>query len=75
MAKEALRLLDLLVDFRNAIGHGNETRIASLARDGEIKATKKSYRQFRRTIEDLATIMDGVVAAKLATGLAIPRPW
>ena len=74
-AQEALRHLDLLVEFRNAVGHGNETEIASLVATGEIKATKKSYRDYRRTLEELARIMDRVVAARLGGGLDIPPPW
>jgi len=72
---EDLRLLDLLVDFRNAIGHGNETKIADLVDGGEIKATKTDYRRYRRTLERLAHTMDRVVAAKLGDLLQIPRPW
>lgn len=40
-AERDLDRLDVLVDFRNAIGHGNETEIAALVGQGEIKATKK----------------------------------
>ncbi len=72
---EDLRYLDLLVDLRNAIGHGNETEIASLSAGGEIKATKAAYRRCRRTIQRLTATMDRVVAAKMGAALGIPAPW
>ncbi len=75
MAERDLDRLDVLVDFRNAIGHGNETEIAALVSQGEIKATKKIYQRYRRTLERLAGTIDRVVAAKMATLLNIPRPW
>lgn len=74
-AEQALGSLDVLVEFRNAIGHGNETEIAALVKTGEIKSTKTSYRRFRRILERLAVIMDGVVAAKLGDLLDVPAPW
>lgn len=70
-----LRLLDLLVDFRNAISHGDETKIAALTKGGDIRATKASYRRFRRTLDQLAGTMDDVVGSALGAGLQIPRPW
>lgn len=70
-----LRLLDLLVDFRNAISHGDETKIAALTKGGDIRATKASYRRFRRTLDQLAGTMDDVVGSALAAGLQIPRAW
>ena len=73
-AERDLDRLDVLVDFRNAIGHGNETEIAALVSQGEIKVTNKVYRRYRRTLEQLAGTIDGVVAAKMATLLNIPRP-
>lgn len=72
---EMLQSLDLLVDFRNAIGHGNETEIAALIAGGRIKDTKRSYLSYRRRLEELAVIMDDVVAAKLASVLRIAAPW
>jgi len=39
-ATDDLRLLDLLVDFRNAISHGNQTEIESLVAIGQIKANE-----------------------------------
>jgi hypothetical protein len=67
--------LDRLVEFRNAIGHGNEAQIAALADAGEIRSTKNSYRRYRRALDRLAGTMDDVVAAKLGNVLGIPAPW
>lgn len=70
-----LRLLDVLVDFRNAIVHGNETQIRAIIASGDVKATIGSYRAYRRMIARLATTMDEVVAARLASLLNVPPPW
>jgi hypothetical protein len=70
-----LQRLDVLVDFRNAIGHGNEAQIASLGATGEIRATKRMYLRYRRTLERLAGTMDRAVAAKMAEVLDIQPPW
>ena len=70
-----LRQLDLLVDFRNAISHGDETKMKALTKSSGIRATKASYRSFRRTVDQLAGTMDIVVGSALAAGLQIPRPW
>lgn len=70
-----LDALDRVVDYRNAIGHGDETKIAALEASGRIKATKRSYEQHRRALDTLAGTMDDVVADKLASSLGIPRPW
>ena len=70
-----LRDLDLLIDFRNAVGHGDETKIAALTSTAGIRATKASYRSFRRTLDQLAGTMDAVVGSALAAGLQIPPPW
>ncbi len=71
----ALKSLDLLVDLRNAIGHGNEVKILQLARVGPIKATKRSYTEYRGIIDGLVGTIDTVVAAKLAALLNIAPPW
>lgn len=71
----ALKSLDLLVEFRNAVGHGNEAKIAKLEKHGPIKATKKSYTEYRATIDGLVGTIDAVVAAKLAALLNIGPPW
>ena len=72
---EQLDSLDLLVDYRNAIGHGDEARIGGFEASGRIKATKKSYLQHRRSLEALAGTMDLTVAAGLARVLGTPEPW
>lgn len=72
---EQLDLLDLLVDYRNAIGHGDEVRIAALEASGRIKATKKSYLQHRRSLDALAGTIDATVAAGLARVLGTVTPW
>ncbi|MCU0268472.1 MAG: hypothetical protein MUF83_07470 [Acidimicrobiales bacterium] len=70
-----LDALDRVVDYRNAIGHGDETKIAALEAGGEIKATKRSDEQHRRSLDALAGTIDDVVADKLASSLGIRRPW
>ncbi len=70
-----LELVDALIDFRNAIGHGNESKIADLEAAGEIRSTKQSYERNRRALNGLAGTMDDVLAAELATLLGIRRPW
>lgn len=70
-----LAALDRVVDYRNAIGHGDETKIATVEAGGEIKATKRSYVEHRRALDSLAGTMDDVVAEELARSLGIPRPW
>jgi hypothetical protein len=72
---DQLDLLDLLVDYRNAIGHGDEVRIGTLEASGRIKATKKSYLEHRRSLEALAGTIDSTVAAGLARVLGTPVPW
>lgn len=72
---DQLDALDRVVDYRNAVGHGDETKIVALEAGGEIKATKRSYEQHRRALDALAGTMDDVVADKLASSLGIPKPW
>jgi hypothetical protein len=67
--------LDLLIDFRNAIGHGDEGAIAAIESGGTTRSTKAAYAASRRTLDRLVGTMDEVVAARLAAVLAIPRPW
>ena len=71
----ALGLLDVAVDFRNAVVHGNETQIGSVVATGRIKATMTSYRAYRRALTGLATTMDSVTAGQLASLLMAPPPW
>lgn len=72
---EQLEQLDLLVDYRNAIGHGDEVRIANLEASGRIKATKKSCLQHRRSLDALAGTIDATVAAGMARVLGATTPW
>jgi hypothetical protein len=73
--ERALAKLELLVRFRNAVTHGNESELAGIVASGDIKSTLASYRQYRRTLNRLVGTMDRVVAAELATVLKIPPPW
>lgn len=70
-----LDALERVVDYRNAIGHGDEAKIVAFEAGGEIKATKRSYQQHRRALDALAGTMDDVVAQQLASLLSIPKPW
>lgn len=70
-----LDALDRLVAFRNAISHGNESEITALTASGQIKATKRSYLEHRRTVERLAGTIDSTVAAGLAALLDTEVPW
>lgn len=74
-ASTELDALEELIDYRNAIGHGDEATIASIEALGRIRATKGSYRSYRRTIDRLAGTMDDVVADQLSALLGINRPW
>lgn len=70
-----LELLDALVDYRNAVGHGDEARIATLEAEGRVRATKKSYTEHRRSLDGLAGTIDSTVAAGLARVLGTTEPW
>lgn len=67
--------LEELIDYRNAVGHGAEATIAAIEAGGRIRATKASYRNYRRVIDRLAGTMDDVVANQLSALLGIDRPW
>jgi hypothetical protein len=73
--EDALESLDLLVKFRNAVAHDNESVLQGLLSGGDIKATLTSYRAYRKTLNKLVDTMDQVVAEELASGLQIPPPW
>lgn len=73
--EDALTKLDLLVRFRNAVAHGNESELAGIVASGDIKPTLASYRQYQRTVNRLLGIMDRVVATELAAVLQVPPPW
>ena len=70
-----LESLDLMVDFRNAVAHGNEGTIGILVATGRIKPTLTCCRRYRKAIERLVTAMDDAVSDSLAGILAVPRPW
>ena len=55
--------------------HGNEAQVAALIAETEIRAKKKTYLRFRRTLDRLARTMDRVVADRMADVLSIPPPW
>ena len=74
-ANDDIDRLELLVRFRNAIVHGNESEVDSLVQGYGIRPTLGSYRTFRSTINRLVGKLDMVVAAELAGELGIRRPW
>ncbi|MGI8434618.1 MAG: hypothetical protein ACR2LE_07785 [Nocardioidaceae bacterium] len=74
-AEEALQSLEVLVSFRNAIAHGNESEVRRFVDEGNIRETLTSYRAYRRTLDGLVDTMDSVVAQEFASGLGIPSPW
>ena len=74
-ADRDLARLELLVDFRNAVVHGNESEVQSLIHRKEIRATMDSYRTFRRTLNRVVRQLDTVVATELGAELQISRPW
>jgi hypothetical protein len=74
-ANDDIDRLELLVRFRNAIAHGNESEVRSLVQGYSIRPTLRSYRTFKSTINRLVGKLDAVVAAELAGELGIRRPW
>ena len=75
MVRKDLAKLETLIDFRNAVSHGNDKEIQSLEKEGQIKATLQSYRQFRRMADRLTVKMDKVVADQITAQLGIVPPW
>jgi hypothetical protein len=67
--------LEVLVDFRNAVAHGNESALVSVVATGQIKATLGSYREHRKALSELVATMDVVVASGLSSGLGVAAPW
>lgn len=72
---DRLEDLDRLVDYRNAVGHGDEARIEDIERHGRVRATKQAYQKHRRSLDGLASTMDAVVAEGLAHEFGTDRPW
>ncbi len=70
-----LEQLDVLIDFRNLISHGQETSIQAYVASEDIAATLGSYRRHRSSLTGLVGTMDRVVSAELKSGLQIPAPW
>ncbi len=70
-----LRHLDLLIDFRNAIAHGNEAEISAMALARGIKPTKAAFVRYRGFLNQLAPTMDRTVSTQLASVLNIRAPW
>jgi len=50
---DAVLGLEVLVDFRNAVAHGNESALTAAVATGQIKATLASYRAHRRALNAL----------------------
>jgi hypothetical protein len=73
--EEALAQLEVLVRFRNAIAHGNESALAAIVASGQITPTLTSFRAYRRALNRLVGTMDRVAATELAAVLQIPPPW
>jgi hypothetical protein len=71
----ALDELDVLVDFRNAVSHGNDSQLAAIVASGVIKPTLPSYRRFRKLVQGLVGTLDQVVATQLSAVLAVAPPW
>lgn len=67
--------LDTLVDFRNAVSHADESRIAAIESAGRVRATKLHFSRNRKMLGALAVTMDEVVADQIATLLGIAEPW
>lgn len=74
-AGQDLARLELLVDLRNAVVHGNESEVHALTRRNPIATTLRSYHRFKSTCDRLVRGLDAVVAAGLAAELQISRPW
>lgn len=70
-----LERLDELVEFRNAIVHGNESKVKSLIQRYQTRTNLASYRRFRSALDRIVYSMDNVVAIELASVLQIQRPW
>lgn len=70
-----LELLDRLVDYRNAVGHGDDDAIELLEARGRIRATKNSYLRYKRSLDCLAGTIDRAVSIGLRQVLSGPEPW
>jgi hypothetical protein len=70
-----LERLDILLDYRNANGHGDDNKVTTIETSGEIAATKASYVRYRRALDCLAATMSVVVSRELQAMLGIGPPW
>lgn len=67
--------LDVLIDFRNLITHGQEASIQAYVANNDITATLGAFRRYRRSLNALVGTMDRVVSDELSAGLQIAAPW
>ena len=74
-ADRDLKRLEMLVSFRNAVVHGNESQVDGLRQSQQIAATVSSYRMYKTTMNRLVLRLDQVVSTGLAAELQIARPW
>lgn len=72
-ADRDIQRLELLVSFRNAVVHGNESEVGALRQSHGIAATMASYRMYKST--RLVQRLDQVVATGIAGELQIAHPW
>lgn len=75
VTRAALDRLEELIDFRNAVTHGNESAIDEVLSDTTIRQTKRCFVEMLRTLDGLAGTMDRVVGSELAASLGISTPW
>lgn len=76
-SRTAARLdrLDVLIDFRNLVSHGQEASIRAFLASHDIAATLGAFRRYRRSLNALVGTMDRAVSAELSAGLQITAPW
>lgn len=67
--------LDQVVDYRNAVTHGDEVMIEQIETSGAVRSTKRSFQRHRRIFDRLAGTVDHVVAGQLARFMEIDVPW
>ena len=70
-----LDTLERVVDYRNAIGHGDEAKIVAFEARGRDQGHQKSSSNTAKRSTALPVTMDDVVAQQLASLLSIPKPW
>lgn len=75
LTTKRLEQLDVLIDFRNLISHGQEAAIHAFISANDIAATLGAFRRYRRSVTSLVSTMDRVVSDELRAGLQVPAPW